>query len=791
MKKEIILVLCLFFSIFSYIIPNSIADSEYLDESVELSFSFSDESSGQIINSATISIIEGWTGTVIQQEIISSGDIISIMKNHSFRFKFEVEGYEERHLISSVYSSDEIIDVNFISQSESYEFVKEDEVNFSAGEIELTFLNSMSPDSDLNLSWFANYSFSMHMGVDLLPWKYLGLSGQIDYWIGDRDEILQNSEIELFLEWLNHQGWTDTYFGGCCKIDGKFIKTSELVKPKNSWINLELGTWGWNESTLFSVHSGFTGNRLLEIPLQNDMRQLANMRISTPSDWEFRYSPNLDLFEGNPTQFNVNRSFSGIGGTIPITFGENTAPIINPSVIGHTGLSLPLNKNISFDGSNSVDSSHNIGFGPNLNCVWKFESGDLIYEFSQMLVILNLTDLGFISDSNLETSFECTDYQGLTDFWNKSWYLDSKSPNLNTLTGDAECIDNPLENNLLECENLLVEFSQMLNFNLSLEDDSSSELFVYWTSNHIDGWAAEGNEMGIVFWQGQNSNINFIVNNQQHEERELAIWQLNLRASDEVGNDIIKSWNVTVLDGSSPRINMKLNNQFTLVEPYTGIFLGDSINVNLDSSYDDINRIEDVRFLLSLDGEIFADSDEIGWDGVKSAVIPMLEVGVHELIVNATDLSGNSAEEKFQLFVHPPEIIDIISTEILISTDKLVEGENELEFRLVNAGGSDYDIIICIQNKCLDYNGTGSTFEGYGYTNFTLKYDLNETEMLEVNYTFKSGIQKIQFNNSYEFDFENNREGNEIMIISIFTLFLVCICVLLFMKFKQRKKVKV
>ena len=305
MKKEIILVLCLFFSIFSYIIPNSIADSEYLDESVELSFSFSDVSSGQIINSATISIIEGWTGTVIQQEIISSGDIISIMKNHSFRFKFEVEGYEERHLISSVYSSDEIIEVNFTSQSESYEFVKEDEVNFSAGEIELTFLNSMSPDSDLNLSWFANYSFSMHMGVDLLPWKYLGLSGQIDYWIGDRDEILQNSEIELFLEWLNHQGWTDTYFGGCCKIDGKFIKTSELVKPKNSWINLELGTWGWNESVLFSVHSGFTGNRLLEIPLQNDMRQLANMRISTPSDWEFRYSPNLDLFEGNTTQFNV------------------------------------------------------------------------------------------------------------------------------------------------------------------------------------------------------------------------------------------------------------------------------------------------------------------------------------------------------------------------------------------------------------------------------------------------------------------------------------------------------
>jgi len=241
-RKEIILTLCLFFSIFSYIAPNSIADSEYLDESVELSFIFSDETSGQIITSATISIIEGWTGTVIKEEIISSGDEISIMTNHSLRFKFEIEGYEERHLISSVYSNDESIEINFTSQSESYEFVKEDEVNISAGEIELTFLNSMSPDSDLDLSWFANYSFSMHMGVNLLPLKYLGLSGQIDYWIGDRDEILQNNEIELFLEWLNQQGWTDTYFGGCCMIDGKFIKTSELVNPKDSWINLELGT---------------------------------------------------------------------------------------------------------------------------------------------------------------------------------------------------------------------------------------------------------------------------------------------------------------------------------------------------------------------------------------------------------------------------------------------------------------------------------------------------------------------------------------------------------------------
>ena len=92
-----------------------------------------------------------------------------------------------------------------------------------------------------------------------------------------------------------------------------------------------------------------------------------------------------------------------------------------------------------------------------------------------------------------------------------------------------------------------------------------------------------------------------------------------------------------------------------------------------------INSIEDVRFLVSLDGETFADSNDVGWEGVKSAEIPKLEVGVHELVVNATDLSGNSAEERFQIIVHPPPIIDIISADIFISSEKLIQGEKVSE----------------------------------------------------------------------------------------------------------------
>ena len=107
----------------------------------------------------------------------------------------------------------------------------------------------MSSDSNINLSWEANYEFSMHLGTNLLPTKSLGLSGQIDYWIGNRDGILQFEEEEMFTGWFQQQAWTDPYFGGCCKIDGNFPLVSDLVSPEDTWLNLELGMWGWNESS--------------------------------------------------------------------------------------------------------------------------------------------------------------------------------------------------------------------------------------------------------------------------------------------------------------------------------------------------------------------------------------------------------------------------------------------------------------------------------------------------------------------------------------------------------------
>tara|TARA_X000000368_G_scaffold418983_1_gene421246 strand:+ start:747 stop:3149 length:2403 start_codon:yes stop_codon:yes gene_type:complete len=783
MKKEILMILCLFISIFSCVMPSTFAESDLEDELIELSFDLLDLETGQIIDSAEISVVEGWTGTIIEQKTLFSGESIFVIKNHSLRFKFSKEGYNDWNSISEIYSDEELINVNFTSNLETYNFTIEEEANVTGGTIELSF-DSMSSNSNINLSWEANYEFSMHLGTNLLPNKSLGLSGQIDYWIGDMDGILQLEEKQLFTNWFQEQAWTDPYFGGCCKIDGHFPLLSNLVSPDDTWLDVGLGTWGWNESTTLSVHSGFTGNRLLEIPLQNDIRQLANMQIITHPEWEYRFSPNSDWINGSPTNINVNRSFSGINGFIPITFAKNTAPIVQSAIIGHLGSSLPLDVNITFDGSSSTDSSHNIGLGSNLECIWTLKSGDLIYDSPQMIMIVNLTDLGFLSNTTLETSLECTDPQGLTDVWNKSWYLDTTHPTAIELFGDAVCIDNPLETNLLVCDELLVESSKMLLFNLSLEDDGPGDPIVFWSSNHLDGWAAEGNEMNVAFWQGQNTNINFVMYDQHHQERELSIWNLSLRISDEVANDWIKSWNVTVSDGSAPRIKMKLLDQDQLLD-LMNIYSGDEVFVNLNSSFDDINSIEDVRFVIKLNGNIIADSNEIGWDEVKLFSLPNLAVGIHELVIIATDKSGNNAEERYEFHILPALSINI-STEVNVPLGKLIEGENDLEFKLINKGGSPYDVIICIQSDCLDYNGTGATIDGFGYSNFTLSFNLNESELLDVNYTFKYDSEIIQFNETYDFEFEETVEENR--IIKIFIFFFVCFCIVFGIKIVIDKK---
>ena len=119
---------------------------------------------------------------------------------------------------------------------------------------------------------------------------------------------------------------------------------------------------------------------------------------------------------------------------------------------------------------------------------------------------------------------------------------------------------------------------------------------------------------------------------------------------------------------------------------------------------------------------------------------------------------------------------------IYFHTDEIIDSI----FKLINTEGSPYDVIICIQSDCLDYNGTGATIDGFGYTNFTLTFNLNKSESLDVNYTFKFNSEMIQFNETYNFEFKDNEENN--ILVTLFIIFIACVCIIIGKKFVIDKK---
>ena len=76
MKKEILMVLCLFFSISSNLIVIKAEDNT--EPYVEISFNLIDNNTGLNLDSAELFVIEGWTGVVFEQRVIQPDDTVFI-----------------------------------------------------------------------------------------------------------------------------------------------------------------------------------------------------------------------------------------------------------------------------------------------------------------------------------------------------------------------------------------------------------------------------------------------------------------------------------------------------------------------------------------------------------------------------------------------------------------------------------------------------------------------------------------------------------------------------------------
>ena len=126
------------------------------------------------------------------------------------------------------------------------------------GQSFLNFTGSISPNSQVNATWFAEVTVSESYGTDLLENRSMGLLVQIDTELGNSDGWINTTESQEFSELVaSSRNWTDSASGGWCSFDYNsmvVIGQTEIVvqPPETGPVNRTDGNWSWTESAIIS-----------------------------------------------------------------------------------------------------------------------------------------------------------------------------------------------------------------------------------------------------------------------------------------------------------------------------------------------------------------------------------------------------------------------------------------------------------------------------------------------------------------------------------------------------------
>ena len=162
------------------------------------------------------------------------------------------------------------------------------------GQSFLNFTGPISPNSQVNATWFAEVTVSESYGTDLLENRSMGLLWQIDSHIGNSDGWINSTESQEFSDLVAYsRDWTDSASGGCCSFDYNsmiVIGQVEIVvqPPETGPVNRTNGNWSWTEAANISGTSDGRTLRLIDIPRAGAMVEEVPLEVKLPDDWEYR-----------------------------------------------------------------------------------------------------------------------------------------------------------------------------------------------------------------------------------------------------------------------------------------------------------------------------------------------------------------------------------------------------------------------------------------------------------------------------------------------------------------------
>ena len=558
-------------------------------------------------------------------------------------------------------------------------------------------LGPIAQVTEMNATWNSTTSIPNTLGHPDLPDSHLGIMAQIDSQF--------NGNSTAFSNWLIQN--TEI---GCCIYDRtEMVNSNSIITPilPSSLLN---ESWGWSVTSNLTGQGDGRSTRLLWIPITGDLSDRTDLRITLPSPFEIRFSPQEEFISGVPDDFTIHRGDISVTGNLTVALGNNVAPSAYFDAPGRQIPYLPA-------GQPSYMYAHcddNTITDPTSRFILRQGESVLLNESTEMLPIDPMF-LGLTPNTWLNLTVFCTDSQGLTSNYSVDLYMDGTPPtrilNMQYLHPDDESpIDIEYGQNAFS-----IPSGSIISGAVQAADQSFSPVAIEWTSNKTFGWihtATDSMAWNDIFHQGPQVNGQHLTVEDRHQPKPLTAYHLQLNLTDAAGNPSIQMWDVTVTDRTAPmpRPALNVNGQYygDLNHPIEG---GENVEIDLSESWDDIDGITSLTWEVSLNGIPL----EIGqtWAEVEHFQLPALLSGRHVLVVNATDSSGNIGSHS-SAFVVEPRVGPLYSIVDVVKVGDGAPGDSgALDVTIENAGQGQFEFQLCYVETCTDtLVGVEATVDG-------------------------------------------------------------------------------
>ena len=598
-------------------------------------------------------------------------------------------------------------------------------------------------NSNITATWTLNFSISDYHGTEHLIHPTLGIRKQIDFYLGNGDDYLNQSEIDLFTPYLQNRVWNNSERAGCCMLDHEAFEPTNITiianPPSPGPVMFRNGSWGWTEIVELTGTTDGRSTRLLDLPRTGAGVEEVPLTIILPSPYEYRYSAMSEVIEGSPGEFTVNRSAVPVASDIRISLGENSPPnILANRLTGSTQLALERSTTYEV---NCVDSHLD-----DTEIYWTFSNnGSVVSSSDQPFVSITPSEHNFTHGDVLSTVVRCTDDFGASSEWFENIVIDGESP-----TWEASFVAQSTENGdvPIDVNDGIIEIGSedILQINISASDESGLDTSIEITSNRSSEWRhIDWNQMFAQsrFPQGDNvNNMNLEIDN-RHQSKPATTYSLHLKVVDDAGNSVHHDWVILVLDGAGPTILPDIYSNDVLISAEHPVRADEPILVNLSNSYDDLDAIEDTRWTFILNQE--AQFENQSFADIETFEIDPLEAGSHWFILMSWDSKDNMNMLSFSIAVQPAPGVNISIWNVSYDGTPTIGETIELYAVVQNIGGDSAVGRLCSGALCSDYtNIPWATSIGPGVVGISLVIPLERAGELPLRLEWEDSEQTDQ-----------------------------------------------